>query len=113
MSEREREKEMMIRTSTVKKGNRPRHPRSINLEFAECWLDPPRYRSAIQVYEHEIEGTHKALKNLVKNIDVSYRSESHFFTIQMSSSSPLTTIWVTKCKSNFMLFFLFDVEFES
>ena len=63
----------MMRSSTVKKhsGNRPRQRRSVNLEFSECWLDPPRFRSAVHVYENEIEGTHKALKNLVKNIDVS------------------------------------------
>ena len=41
------------------------------LEFVDCWVDPPRFRKAIGVYERELEGTHKAIKLLIKSIDVS------------------------------------------
>ena len=43
--------------------------KSTSLEFADCWLDPPRFRRALGVYERELEGTHKQLKTLIKHID--------------------------------------------
>lgn len=71
----ERVLKKMIRNSTRKSNTkRPRkNPKSASLEFSECWLDPPRFRNSVQVYEKEIEGTHKAIKNLVKNIGVNIK----------------------------------------
>ena len=65
----------MLRGATVRGANRDRNavpsPEDTRLEFQDCWLDPPRFRKAINTYEKELEGTHKALKNIIKHIDVS------------------------------------------
>ena len=65
----------MLRGATVRGTNRDRNavpsPEDTRLEFEDCWLDPPRFREAINTYQNEIEGTHKALKNIIKHIDVS------------------------------------------
>jgi hypothetical protein len=52
------------------------------LEFVDCWVDPPRFRRAIGVYEKEIEGTHKAIKLLIKSIDEMIAKGNDFFQAQ-------------------------------
>jgi len=61
----------MVRHATVKQTRQAstKTLKSTSLEFADCWLDPPRFRRALGVYERELEGTHKQLKTLIKNID--------------------------------------------
>ncbi|CAG5104721.1 Oidioi.mRNA.OKI2018_I69.chr1.g1481.t1.cds [Oikopleura dioica] len=60
----------MNRSSIKKKPNRARTGggKSFDLEFSECWLDPPRYRQAIAQYEETIEGTRDAIKKTTKHI---------------------------------------------
>lgn len=52
------------------------------LEFVDCWVDPPRFRKAIGVYERELEGTHKAIKLLIKSIDDMMVKGNDFFHAQ-------------------------------
>ena len=73
----------MLRGATVRGTNRDRNavpsPEDTRLEFEDCWLDPPRFRKAINTYQNEIEGTHKALKNIIKHIDVSLSDSRQWF----------------------------------
>ena len=77
----------MLRGATVRGTNRDRNavpsPEDTRLEFEDCWLDPPRFRKAINTYEKELEGTHKALKNIIKHIDVS----QNFLTVAFHDDS--------------------------
>lgn len=60
----------MHRSSIKKKPTRGnRQPaKNFDLEFSECWLDPPRYRQAIGQYENTIEDTRDAIKKTTKHI---------------------------------------------
>lgn len=76
----------MLRGATVRGTNRDRNavpsPEDTRLEFEDCWLDPPRFRKAINTYEKELEGTHKALKNIIKHIDEMVSKGNEFVASQ-------------------------------